>query len=701
MRKTVVSFTIVFSLSFAQTAQANPFVWLAKFMGEYFLGKAIDEVWDAATGKPDVRELDRRLESFQLALGKVDANLTRSVAELRRELNDKVTKEQVRKIVEQALADLEKRVKELEIRVDRIDVRVKAIEEAFGFLPTVPPSPLLRTTVAEGNPEAHPLTVEWAKLLSRMETSRVNIELLLVDRTDENADVKSARTGDARLLTEISPLKQKVSTEFSRLFEEREELMKQGLRPTHRSIRLQDDKLASVMWLRGVTQPVKDGKNSGRLPVPRELVGPACSDILAAFDIAKADTRALVPLFRQLLVIEIQPVAGGTPLALTPEMERVVAKSRAVFESAATLRDGVRQTDAEIERTRKEFSENHEEMKKLRTKQRGLLDQIHKLHDDAEKLLTEGLELYVEMLKKGERPTNSRMLEFRKQVPKPLSELAAVTSCEDWTDPISKNDTWTKFRGEAVNFFAGTTNSIGMQFVSVPAGNFMMGSPDNETDRSKDEGPQHRVTIKAFRLGAHEVTQQQYEAVMGAGKNPSNFTTAKGGGPDNPVEQVSWDDAQEFCRKLEALPAEQAAGRKYRLPSEAEWEYACRAGNAAAYCFGANAKQLGEYAWFTENSSGKTHPVGTKKPNAFGLYDMHGNVWEWCADKWHDNYTGAPTDGSAWESSGLNHRVLRGGSWSVYPRNARSAYRVRLTPDNRLNDIGFRVVCISVGVRTP
>jgi 3-dehydroquinate dehydratase len=153
-----------------------------------------------------VRELDRRLESFQFALGKVDANLTRSVAELRRELNDKVTKDQVRKIVEQALADLENRVKELEIRVDRLDVRVKAIEEAFGFLPTVPPSPLLRTTAAEGNAEAHPLTVEWAKLLSRMETSRVNIELLLADRTDENDEVKAARAADAKLLAEISPL---------------------------------------------------------------------------------------------------------------------------------------------------------------------------------------------------------------------------------------------------------------------------------------------------------------------------------------------------------------------------------------------------------------------------------------------------------------------------------------------------------------
>jgi formylglycine-generating enzyme required for sulfatase activity len=170
---------------------------------------------------------------------------------------------------------------------------------------------------------------------------------------------------------------------------------------------------------------------------------------------------------------------------------------------------------------------------------------------------------------------------------------------------------------------ADFTNSIGMEFVLIPAGAFEMGSPSNEAGRDDDDGPIHQVTIKnAFYMGKYEVTQEQWRAVMG--DNPSYFT-----GNDNlPVEQVSWDDVQEFIRKLNAKEGTD----KYRLPSEAEWEYACRAGTTTRYSFGDSESRLGEYAWYTDNSGSKTHPVGQKKPNPWGLYDMHGNVWEWVLD---------------------------------------------------------------------
>ena len=194
-----------------------------------------------------------------------------------------------------------------------------------------------------------------------------------------------------------------------------------------------------------------------------------------------------------------------------------------------------------------------------------------------------------------------------------------------------------------------------------------------------------KIPIVTFKIGKYPITQAQYEAVMGT--NPSYFKN----NPQNPVEQVSYDEAQTFCQKLSQL-----TGKNYRLPTEAEWEYACRAGTTTDYYFGDDENQLGDYAWHEGNSQDKTHPVGQKKPNAWGLYDMSGNVWEWCEDDWHDNYIGAPTDGSAWliNDNDYDYRILRGGSWGNYPYSCRSAFRdYDNRRDDRNSNFGFRVVC--------
>lgn len=211
------------------------------------------------------------------------------------------------------------------------------------------------------------------------------------------------------------------------------------------------------------------------------------------------------------------------------------------------------------------------------------------------------------------------------------------------------------------------------EMIVIPSGSFDMGNL-----------PTHRVTIeKTFAIGKTEVTQGQWRAIMC--DNPSHFT---GCGANCPVEQVSWNEAQAFIKTLNAK-----TGKKYRLPSEAEWEYACRAKGQQAYCGGDNADSVAWYGAYMNpaGSSGKTtNPVAAKQANAFGLYDMSGNVWEWVEDSFHENFDGAPTDGSAWQGNSAAH-VLRGGSWNFEPQFARATFRIEGGSEFRSSSFGFRV----------
>jgi formylglycine-generating enzyme required for sulfatase activity len=236
------------------------------------------------------------------------------------------------------------------------------------------------------------------------------------------------------------------------------------------------------------------------------------------------------------------------------------------------------------------------------------------------------------------------------------------------------------------------TNSIGMKLVLIPAGEFLMGSPDSDEDAYSNEKPQHRVRItRPFYLGATEVTQGQYRVVTR--QSPSRFR----GSDDLPVEQVSWNDAITFCDKLNELEKEQLEGARYRLPTEAEWEYACRAGSTTRYCFGDDPARLGDHAWFDGNSDNKTHPVGQRQPNAWGLYDMHGNVWEWCWDAYEADYYQQSPGADPLGPSQAASRVRRGGSWNGVPQLWRSAHRLRLARVPRYFSLGFRVARVQSG----
>ena len=266
-----------------------------------------------------------------------------------------------------------------------------------------------------------------------------------------------------------------------------------------------------------------------------------------------------------------------------------------------------------------------------------------------------------------------------------------------------------KHRGQ---FFPEPLNeTIRLDMMQILGGTFQMGSPPDELDNYPDEQPQHEVTVATFFMARTPITQAQWRAVAAyptvesdLDVDPSSFK-----GDNRPVEQVNWDNATEFCRRLS-----QQTGRTYRLPSEAEWEYACRADTTTPFHFGETlSDELANYRAQDQEIGGtlykgvygrgilgqyreETTDVGQFPANPFGLYDMHGNVWEWCEDDWHDSYEGAPNDGSAWVESERTEarRLLRGGSWGSIPRHCRSAFRDSRPRDLRDNFVGFRVCCV-------
>ena len=257
------------------------------------------------------------------------------------------------------------------------------------------------------------------------------------------------------------------------------------------------------------------------------------------------------------------------------------------------------------------------------------------------------------------------------------------------------------FKKTAQYFTQEIANGITIDLVSIPGGEFLMGSPETEADRQSNEGPQRLVKVQPFFMGKYPVTQEQWKVIASLPKidrkidpDPSSFK-----GNSFPVEQVSWHDAMEFCARLS-----KKTDRIYTLPSEAQWEYACRAGTTSPFHFGEtiDSKYANYDADYVYGPGEKgeyreqTTPVGSfKVANRFGLYDMHGNVWEWCADHWHESYEDAPRDASTWLDQNASEdaeRLLRGGSWFFHPRNCRAAFRLRVEAGYRDSNVGFRLI---------
>jgi formylglycine-generating enzyme required for sulfatase activity len=308
------------------------------------------------------------------------------------------------------------------------------------------------------------------------------------------------------------------------------------------------------------------------------------------------------------------------------------------------------------------------------------------------------------------KPSNQPSTVYRYAYPRQqqVTVLSQVNSCSSTNSNVSwfsyesvivnrRGQIVKRTPGQAKYYRENLGNGVYLDMVYIAGGSFLMGSPSSEKKDNFLQGreePQHRVTVPEFWIGKYQVTQAQWVAIMG--NNP-----AVERGVNRPVEQVGWDDCQDFCRKLR-----ERTGKQYRLPSEAEWEYACRAGTLTPFSCGETlttnlANYNGDYTYEDEGKGqykNKTVEVGSFPPNPWGLYDMHGNVWEWCEDGWHDDYKGAPVNGSAWGSAWINNQlgidmgVLRGGSWCFYPEACRSATRHSNLRDLRSHGFGLRLV---------
>ncbi len=398
----------------------------------------------------------------------------------------------------------------------------------------------------------------------------------------------------------------------------------------------------------------------------------------------------------------------GDISTLQPEIDRLAEEQRAKEEEERKAREEEAERNAEAERIAEEQRAKEEEDRRIReeeAKRKADAERIaeeQRAKEEADRKAREEeakRKVEAERLAELQRAKEEEDRRIREEEAKRGPALIQISA--DRGALLRVGNEWQQKteRITVSGYEQELARGIAITMVQIPAGSFQMGSPATEAERRKNEGPQHRVELQSFFLGQTPVTQAQWQAVaswpqveLKLNPDPARF---KGG--YRPVEKVSWEEAMEFCRRLS-----QRSKLAYTLPSEAQWEYACRAGTTTPFAFGDTlTPDLANYDGNYTYGSGpkgqyrkQTTEVGSFAANAWGLQDMHGNVWEWCLDNWHDSYLGAPADGSAWTAGGGTSRMLRGGSWNDNPMICRSAYRTNPRPLYGYGSIGFRVCCL-------
>ena len=715
MRNLRILLTVaLFSLA-TVPAKANP---AAAAVGKWALqqvaGKAFDELWDAATGKPDVRAIQSRLETAERVLAQAGRDIAQTNAEmstryadmasqlskLRQEMNENTSRERIEGIVRDVLGKMEQ-------RVDRIEIKVDEIATLFRFLPTVTPAPLLADRVAEGDPAVHPLMAEYARLLVQCETSRLEIARLRQLFQDTAPELAPALQKDRAILAGVTELNQKANAELAKLLPDREALL-QTHKPAHPVVREMDSRLASIAWLCGITRPLADGPDKGRLPVPRDLLGPRCSDMLIAFDLSAVKPADLTPLFRQLLTLPVEGSAGGEktvamPAALTAHIatgSRLVQSSEAGVASAHQIQAG-------LQTALRDLSPTHPDVLKLLAEKKQALLQTSSLHATAELNLNTAIADYVTALRQT-RPTAAPMLQFRSGTLQPLAKVCALTAGADAAEFTARDDCWKRLLGTPASF----TNTLGMKFVSVPGTSVLFCI--HET-RSKDFAAFIADRNRGYNMTGDDADDWRTYEFKGVPVGRGASERAEDS--IHPAANVSWLDAVAFCEWLS-----KKEGKTYRLPTDREWSVAVGIPQEPAgsprdldakledvypwggkfvasaisgnYCDAAAKAKFPDFTVIEGYRDGfaTTAPVMSFKTNQHGLYDMGGNLWEWVAGC----YDGTDLQGK--DKTLTSSRALRGGSWSDFvPALLLSSRRGDDVPGFRLSDFGFRCVVVGSG----
>lgn len=429
--------------------EANPTAaYAAKFFGEYLLGKAIDPLWNSATGSPNVRELDTRLRVFEAALQQVDKRLATQVSELRRELGTKVTRKEVRDLVHKILEELEDKIRELESRVDRLDERVSELEELFGYIPTIPPAPLLPSSSETGKPVAHPLIVDWVKLLVKSEANRTQLERLKQFYTEDAPEVKECLEEKQVIINLIDDLHVTVKRDVAKRLPERNSMLR-TLKPAHPNVRKFDDELASLTWLIAVTRPIAEGPNKGRLGVPADLLGPRSSDILIAFELGGADVSTTVPLIREVLKVQQTTEYSAYVTPAAHELELFTGSMHDYYAQAQALvrRDvpdamvKAARIESSFRRIANEKTTLAPEFVSVQMAKSSHMDDLEALSAKSNEILAKALRAYVRALKIV-RANSPRAIAFRDYVLFPLLRLEGELWCNDWDDDLERKTTW-------------------------------------------------------------------------------------------------------------------------------------------------------------------------------------------------------------------------------------------------------------------
>jgi hypothetical protein len=672
----------------------------------------IDQLFGKDT-PPDqrVNELQSRLGAYEAALKQVDAKQAVQIAALRKELNTKTTAEDVRKVVESTLKSLEDRTVKLEYRQDLLDSRVRQLEEVFGYIPTITPAPLLTSASKEsGKPTAHPLMAEWITLLMKSEESRLKLAELRQTRPDTAKAVQDAIATDKKILDESEALRLKVLQELADKLPKRQQLIAE-YKPGTIEVRKFDESLASVTWLAAVTRMMPQKSGEARMMVPKALFGYEATEILRAFEIAKVDRKLIVDLHRRYALSEatrsVRICTLSKDQSLTGKPQELCEALAGLIESGIQLPKKAKTVDIKLKKMLAEYADDSPQVLAVRDEQTNCLKESRELQSKFDDLLSQLCEAYLEGLK-TKRPTHKAMTLLKDHGLTVAATWANLLRHQndrdaDWPqltrlnalllDSTGKDGAdaetvraaqvlWASLLGEKshlIAFWLTSDGKVTVDMCLLPPGKYSRGEVDKQTI----------ITItQPLWVSRYEVTQKQYAAVMG--NNPSRLKKEGDDASLYPVEMVTHDDCVKFTQK-----ASVETGAEFRLLREAEWEYAYRAGTRTRFYNGDSDDKLGDIAQYKKNNDKNPEKVGSKLPNAFGLYDMAGNVWEWCSDWYADNYDGTTTDPRG-PSSGSD-RVYRGGSWFHSAGNCGAAYRNWRTPDDNSRFLGFRLARVPSG----